>query len=141
MLLLILILGNNSLNFKPKNAYTICGHVYKLFFAIFLQIFVPFIEIPVMSARLRHHLKTHENGMELAFERCKGWSNFISPSSISFILVWSKYANQLIAFVRNRLELETSHLRNCLKLAEQMRANISEPNYVHKYIYTIIEIY
>lgn len=52
-------------------------------------------------------LTAHENGMELAFERCKSWS---------------KYASHLLMFARSRLAFEQEHVRNIQKLSEQTKS-------------------
>ncbi|KAH7702589.1 Protamine P1 family protein, partial [Aphelenchoides avenae] len=48
--------------------------------------------------------------MELAFARCKAWS---------------KYVGHLLAFVRNRLQLEQDHAKNVQKLADHTKALLS----------------
>lgn len=52
-------------------------------------------------------LAAHENGIELAFERCKSWS---------------KYASHLLMFARSRMQYELDHVRSLQKLAEQTKA-------------------
>lgn len=55
---------------------------------------------------MRELLIRQHNGLQMAFERCKAWS---------------KYANHLLTFVRNRLAMEHEHARNVAKLAEQTK--------------------
>lgn len=67
---------------------------------------------------MRELLALHENGIEMAFERCKAWS---------------KYASHLLTFVRNRLALENEHSRTMQKLAEQTKTLLySDSNNVIK---------
>lgn len=67
---------------------------------------------------MRELLAHHENGIEMAFERCKAWS---------------KYASHLLTFVRNRLALENEHSRNMQKLAEQTKSLLNvDSNNVRK---------
>ncbi|CAD5215161.1 unnamed protein product [Bursaphelenchus xylophilus] len=55
---------------------------------------------------MRELLVRQDNGLEMAFERCKAWS---------------KYATHLLQFVRSRLVMEHEHARNVAKLAEQTK--------------------
>ncbi|CAD5210133.1 unnamed protein product [Bursaphelenchus okinawaensis] len=55
---------------------------------------------------MRELLVRQDNGLEMAFERCKAWS---------------KYASHLLQFVRSRLVMEHEHARNVAKLAEQTK--------------------
>ncbi|KAI1727705.1 rho GTPase-activating protein 29 [Ditylenchus destructor] len=56
---------------------------------------------------MKELLCDYDNGLEMAFDRCKAWS---------------KYAGHLLSFMRSRLSLEHDHVRNMQKLADQTKS-------------------
>ncbi|KAK6025358.1 hypothetical protein OSTOST_08749, partial [Ostertagia ostertagi] len=57
-------------------------------------------------------LNTRIDGLEIAFERTKAWSN---------------YSKDLLSYIRARLQLEQEHARKVTTLVEQCRRDISKP--------------
>ncbi|KAK6034834.1 hypothetical protein COOONC_27663 [Cooperia oncophora] len=57
-------------------------------------------------------LSTRIDGLEIAFERTKAWSN---------------YSKDLLSYIRARLQLEVEHARKVTTLVEQCRRDISKP--------------
>nr|CDJ93111.1 Protein kinase C and RhoGAP domain containing protein [Haemonchus contortus] len=57
-------------------------------------------------------LNTRIDGLEIAFERTKAWSN---------------YSKDLLSYIRARLQLEQDHARKVTTLVEQCRRDISKP--------------
>ncbi|KAI6242703.1 Protein kinase C and RhoGAP domain containing protein [Aphelenchoides fujianensis] len=58
---------------------------------------------------MRELLVRQDDGLAIAFERCKSWS---------------KYASQLLSFVRTRIRMEEEHARNVSRLAEQTKSMV-----------------
>ncbi|KAE9414854.1 hypothetical protein Angca_008636, partial [Angiostrongylus cantonensis] len=57
-------------------------------------------------------LNTRKDGVEIAFERTKAWSN---------------YSKDLLSYIRSRLQLEQDHARRVTALVEACRRDISKP--------------
>uniref|UniRef100_A0A914E991 Uncharacterized protein n=1 Tax=Acrobeloides nanus TaxID=290746 RepID=A0A914E991_9BILA len=55
-------------------------------------------------------LMEYDEGMEMAFERCKSWS---------------KYCSQLLSYIQNRLSYEHQHAKSIQKLAEQTKSALA----------------
>ncbi|KAJ1370810.1 hypothetical protein KIN20_032616 [Parelaphostrongylus tenuis] len=57
-------------------------------------------------------LNSRKDGLEIAFERTKAWSN---------------YSKDLLSYIRSRLQLEQDHARRVTALVEACRRDISKP--------------
>lgn len=58
---------------------------------------------------MREVLARHDDGLEIAMERTKAWSNYVKI---------------LLNYGRSRLALEREHARSLLKLSEQTKASL-----------------